>query len=120
MEDIRGLKDIIKKGDFMAKLDLMDAYFSVPINPANRKFLQFRWRNKTSAVYCLPFGLSITPFVFTKVCHPVLSTLRKQGILHCLMYLYDLLVMAKTKEVLKENYRKCSSLLISLGFMIMQ
>ena len=33
-------------GDFMLKMDLKDAYFSVAMHKETRKFLRFRWRNK--------------------------------------------------------------------------
>lgn len=46
MEDIRSLKDILQKGDKVAKLDIKDAYFSVPTAENYRKFLQFYWRNE--------------------------------------------------------------------------
>ena len=42
MEGILVLKDIMKQGNWMTKVDLKDAYFSVPICPEDRKFLRFR------------------------------------------------------------------------------
>lgn len=117
MEDIRSVKDIIQPGDYMAKLDLREAYFSVPVNHTSRKFLQFRWRNKLLQFTCLPFGLSSAPFVFTKLLRPALAQLREQGI-RCLMYLDDMLILGKTKEELSRNYQRCRSLLISLGFIL--
>ena len=39
MEDLHCLRNILKKGDYMCKLELNDAYFSVPLNPASGKFL---------------------------------------------------------------------------------
>ena len=37
MEGIHMLKDLLKQGDFMAKIDLKDAYFAVPISESDRK-----------------------------------------------------------------------------------
>ena len=37
METLKDLKDILKEGDFMIKIDLKDAYFSVPIDPQSKK-----------------------------------------------------------------------------------
>uniref|UniRef100_H3B2R4 ribonuclease H n=1 Tax=Latimeria chalumnae TaxID=7897 RepID=H3B2R4_LATCH len=43
MEGIHLLRDTLQSQDWMAQLDLKDAYFMVPIHPGNRSFLQFRW-----------------------------------------------------------------------------
>ena len=39
MEGIHMLKDLLRQGDFMAKIDLKDAYFAVPISEEDRKYL---------------------------------------------------------------------------------
>ena len=39
MEDICSVKDLLVRGDYMCKLDLKDAYLSVPISAAHRKYL---------------------------------------------------------------------------------
>ena len=46
-EGIQSLRDIILPQDFMIKLDLKDAYFSIPVHPTHQKFLSFRWKGKT-------------------------------------------------------------------------
>ena len=117
MEDIRSLKDILQEGDFMAKLDLKEAYFSVPITEQSRSFLQFKRKDKLFQFTCLPFGLSSAPYVFTKLLRPVLAYLREQGI-RCLMYLDDMLILGKTQEELRHNFQVCKSLLIALGFYV--
>ena len=76
LEDIRSLKDILHQGNFMAKLDLKEAYFSVPMAYQSRRFLQFRWKDKLLQFTCLSFGLSSAPFVFTKLLCPVLASVR--------------------------------------------
>ena len=58
MEGIHMLKDLLKKGDFMAKIDLKDAYFAVPISEPDKKYLRFRWKGQMYQFNCLPFGLS--------------------------------------------------------------
>ena len=58
MESIHMLKDLPKAGDWMAKIDLKDAYFMIPIAQEDRVFLYFEWKNKSYRFNCLPFGLS--------------------------------------------------------------
>ena len=56
LEGIQALESLVKKGDFMVKLDLSDAYFGVPILKSHRKYLRFVWRGKTFEFQALPFG----------------------------------------------------------------
>ena len=101
----------------MAKLDLKDAYFSISIAEKHRKFLQFYWRNQLLQFTCLPFGLSSTPYVFTKLLRPVLTFLRDKGI-RCLMYLDDMLILGRTAMELNHNFELVKPLLTSLGFLV--
>uniref|UniRef100_H3ALL6 ribonuclease H n=1 Tax=Latimeria chalumnae TaxID=7897 RepID=H3ALL6_LATCH len=43
MEGIHLLRDTLQSQDWMARLDLKDAYFMVPIHPGDRRFLRFCW-----------------------------------------------------------------------------
>ena len=89
MEDICCVKDHLNKGEYMCKLDLKDAYISIPIHHSFRRFLKFTWQGKMYEYTALPFGLSTAaPRVFTKLLKPVLATLRETGI-HLIAYLDD-------------------------------
>jgi hypothetical protein len=65
MEGNSMLKHLVKQGDWFVKIDLMDAYLTVPIHPTHQRFLQLEWRNSLYQFTCLPFGLSSAPWVFT-------------------------------------------------------
>ena len=80
MEGFHMVKDLVKPGDWLAKLDLKDAYFLVPVDPNHQKFLQFQWQGNLYQFHCLPFGLSCTPRTFTKLMKPVVAFLRERGI----------------------------------------
>ena len=84
------------------RINLKDAYFSVPIHPQHRNFLRFRWQGKCFQFTCLPFGLASAPWVFTKVLKPVLGFLQSRGI-RCVIYLDNLLLLHQNRDTLKEH-----------------
>ena len=80
MEGLQVVKSLIQQGDFMMKLDLKDAYYTLPIHPSHRKYLRFFYQDRTYEFQCLPFGLSSAPWAFTKTLKPVLALLQSMGI----------------------------------------
>ena len=61
MEGIHTIKNLLRRGDWLAKVDLKDAYFAIPIHPDHRKYRCFSVGNKTYQFTCLPFGLAPEP-----------------------------------------------------------
>ena len=57
-------KDILKPNSFLTKIDLKDAFYSIPIAKKSRKYLQFICNNKLYQFCVLPFGISTAPRVF--------------------------------------------------------
>ena len=117
MEGIHMLKDLLRAGDWMAKIDLKDAYFMIPIAQEDREFLKFQWKDQTYQFNCLPFGLSSVPWVFTKTTRPVVAALREIG-LRLIIYIDDILVMAETESLLKDHVTAVVYLLENLGLVI--
>ena len=119
MEDIRSVKDLLVRGDYMCKLDLKDAYLSVPITAAHRRYLQFQWQGVTYQYNALPFGLATAPRVFTKLLKPVLAHLRAMG-LRIVAYLDDILLIGRNRTEAESAYHQAKQLLEDLGFVINQ
>ena len=57
---------------FMAKVDIKDAYYSVPILPEHQKYLKFYFTGNPYQFTCLPNGLCSDPRKFTKLLKPPL------------------------------------------------
>ena len=117
METLNSALKMLRKGDYLASLDLKDAYFSIPIAENHRKYLRFIWKDQRFQFRCLPFGLTSAPQVFTKILKPVVAYLRKQGI-RLVVYLDDILLIASSKQECIRHLNKAIILLTSLGFVI--
>ena len=118
MESFQTAKDLIREGDWMIKLDLKEAYHSVPVTPDHQRYLAFLWDGKCH-VYCvLPFGLGPAPQVFTKITNPILVHIRQNLVIRCVMYSDDILIFGRTKTDCLQKAKKVMTLLQELGFTI--
>ena len=112
------LKDLLKQGDFMAKIDLKDAYFAVPISGTDKKYVRCRWKDQIYQFNCLPFGLSCAPWVFTKITKVVATVLRGIG-MRLIVYINDILNMAQSETMLRDHVKGVIIYLLeNLGFVI--
>ena len=117
MEGLHTLRDILKEGDWMTKVDLKDSYFMIPIHQSDRQFLRFSTGSQHFQFNCLPFGLSCAPWVFTKTLKPVLTLLRELGV-RLVAYIDDILVLAETVEKAQEHMEALIYLLENLGYIV--
>ncbi|KAL0147753.1 hypothetical protein M9458_056929, partial [Cirrhinus mrigala] len=92
----------VRHQDWFAAIDLKDAYFHVSILPRHRPFLRFAFEGRAYQYKVLPFGLSLSPRVFTKVAEGALNPLWRKGI-RILNYLDDWLIMAHSRDLLCEH-----------------
>ena len=93
MEWVPMLKDMLQQGDFLTKIDLNDAYLSVPIWTHHQTLLRFERQSAILEFPCLPFGLASAPRTFTKLLKPVVSQLQKRGV-RLINYLDNILIMS--------------------------
>ena len=112
MDTINTVIKLTEKDCYMASIDLKDAYYSVSITPADRKYLCFMWRGSLFQFTCLPNGLSCPPGKFLK---PALSTLHLRGHVSS-AYLDDMYLLGKTYRECVDNVIDSVQVVDSLGF----
>jgi len=81
----------------MCKIDLKDAYFSIPLEEASQEFVTFEWKNRIYQFLCLCFGLAPAHRIFTKIMKVPIALMRKLMI-RLIIYLDDILIMAPSKK----------------------
>ncbi len=113
----RRIFQCVRPFDWFAAIDLKDAYFHVSILPRHRPFLRFAFEGRAYQYKALPFGLSLSPRVFTKVVEAALVPLREAGI-RILNYLDDWLILAQSRTLLCEHRDMVLSHLSWLGLQV--
>jgi hypothetical protein len=117
METLSSIKQVVQQGDWLASLDLKDAYLHVPIRPSHVHYLRFKFQGRAYQFRCLPFGISTAPRVFTKILVVLVALMRELGI-EVFTYLDDLLFKARTRELLSRAISLAILILVNAGFIV--
>ena len=80
METIQSVLLSVCQGDWMASIDLKEAYLQVPVHLDSRRFLRFVAQGRVYQFSALCFGLSTAPQVFSRVMAPVSAILHSWSI----------------------------------------
>ena len=117
METIKSILTLVTPNCFMAKVDIKDAYYSVPILPEHEKYLKLYFRGKLYLFTCLPNGLCSGPCKFAKLLKPPLSYLRLQKVTVA-GFTDHLITFGRSFAEYEWNIRLIVTLLDSLGFVV--
>ena len=117
METVASVLLSVREGDFLASLDLKDAYFQIPVHRSSRKLLRFTSEGMVYQFQALCFGLSTAPHVFTRVFAVVSAWAHSHGI-RLLRYLDDWLVLSSSEREAKQAVQSLLSLCHTLGIVI--
>src|SRR2546430_4671221 len=97
MEGLEVVKSLIRRGDYMMSIDLNQAFYHIPLAANQRRYFAFDFLERRYCFTCLPFGLTTSPRVFTKILKPIVNLMREKGI-RTVAYLDDILIIASSKE----------------------
>jgi hypothetical protein len=113
----RELALTLEKGMWATSIDLSDAYLHIPIHPQSRKYLRFVHNGVAYQFRALPFGLSDSPCVFTRVINAVVKAAQSQGLL-LQAYLDDWLNRGRTSSTVAVNHNWLEHLCVNLGLLV--
>ena len=114
METPRSILRAPQQGQWLTSLDLKDAFFHIGIDSADRRYLRFCHNGTAWQFTVLPFRLSTSLRVFTKILKPVLAFAHLHRVkLH--MYIDDSLLNPGTCQEALEQTSWLKSLCRKLG-----
>ena len=102
MEGMGTLRQLLRVNDWMVKVDLKDAYFTVPIHPSHQSYLRFMVGQEHYQFTYLPFGLSCAPWVVTKVMKPIAIFLCSMG-MYMIVYIDDIFLMGDSPDQVESH-----------------
>ena len=113
MHGIAHILKLVTRNCFMAVIDIKDAYYSVPIDPAFQKY--FIWNGVLLQFCVFPNGLSPAPRFYTKLMKPVMANLRELGHINSI-YIDDIYLQGDDFPDCRHNVTDTVTSLVSLGF----
>jgi hypothetical protein len=117
MDSLLTAINLMSQDCYMASIDLKDAYYSVPVSMAMRKYLAFQWEGTTYRYTCLPNGLACAPRYFTKITKVLFAQLREKGHMST-SYIDDCLLVAKSPSSCAQNVLDTAQLSVKAGFVV--
>ena len=93
MTGVAILRSIIRHGDWMASIDLKDAYLNIRIHHSQFKYQRYVFLGQVWEIVTLPFGNAQAPFAFTRFIKPLLKRWRHLLGVRCLAWLDDLVFL---------------------------
>lgn len=115
METVKSVRQSVSRNDWAVSIDLTDAYLHILIHRQSRKYLRFVVDNQVFQFRVLPFGMSLSPWVFCKLMDVIAAYLRLRSI-SPFPYLDDWLVKNVIRQRLISQTIFCLHTIQTLGF----
>ena len=115
METVKSVRQSIMYNDWAVSIDLTDAYLHVPIHPTSRKYLRFVYNHQVFQFTALPFGMSLSPWVFMKLMNVIAIHLRLRAV-SLFPYLDNWLIRDLMRNRLIAHTRSTLQMVQNLGF----
>ena len=116
METVKSVRQAMRLNNWAVSIDLTDAYLHVPIHRQSRKYLRFVHEDQVYHFSALPFGMSLSPLIFSKLMDVIAAFLRQRAI-SVFPYLDDWLIKNLIHNCLNTQTKNCIQTIQSLGFL---
>ena len=116
METVKSVRQAMRLNDWAVSIDLTDAYLHVPIHRQSRKYLRFVHEDQVYHFSALPFGMFLSPLIFSKLMDVIAAFLRQRAI-SVFPYLDDWLIKNLIHNRLITQTKICIQTIQSLGFL---
>ena len=110
METVKSVRQSILVNDWAVSIDLTDAY-----HPQSRKYLRFIYGHQGYQLTSLPFGMSLSPWILTKLMYVIAAHFHQRAI-SLFPYLDDWLIRDLIRNQLISHTIYCLQTVQSLGF----
>ena len=100
METIPTVTELVRPGMFMAKFDIKDAKYNIPVLESRQKHSKFNYNNGLYRYNLLPNGYTEGHRKFKKLLKPALLVFRKEENVLLAVCFDDLITLSK-------NFREC-------------
>ena len=117
MEGTHTVAQMLRRKDYITKLDMSDFYMHLAVSRADRKYLRFIFEGLKYECAAMPFGLAPAPRIATKFLLPAIKYLRRRGV-RCTSYIDDVVVLARSRQQTVQHTQLTADLLHNLGFSI--
>ena len=116
METVKSVRQAMRLNDWAVSIDLTDAYLQVQIHHQSRKYLRFAHEDQVYHFLALPFGMSLSLLIFSKLMDVIAAFLRQRAI-SVFPYLDDWLIKNLICSWLITQTSFCIQTILSLGFL---
>ena len=106
METVKSVRQAMRLNDWAVSIDLTDAYLHLPIHHQSRKYLRFVHEDQVYHFTALPFRMSLSLLIFSKLMDIIAAFLRQRAI-SVFPYLDDWLIKNLIRNRLITQTRFC-------------
>ena len=117
METLLRVLPLIREGDWFGSWDLRKGYYNVAVHPDFQKYFCFDLDGQRYMFKSLVMGISVAPFIFTKIMAALIQFARAAGI-DVSFYIDDTLIRAQIQLHAWRDIRTFGHLLQLAGFLL--